>query len=84
MWTHKWHLIQFTLGVGDFRVKYVVKEHAEHLMSVLEEFYNLMEGWKGEKYIGLTPDWYCEKREVNLSMPGYVAKARKEFGHEMP
>ena len=70
LWTHEWRPIQFTLVVDDFGVKYVGKEHAEHLMSVLKEFPDLTEDWKGEKYIELTLDWDYEKREVHLSMPG--------------
>ena len=55
LWTHEWHPTQFALVVDDFGVKYVGEEHAEHLMSVLKEFYNLTEDCrKGEKYIGLT------------------------------
>jgi hypothetical protein len=62
----------------------VGEEHAQHLVSCLKEDYDISEDWKGEKYIGLTLEWDYEKREVHLSMPGYISKARKEFGHEMP
>ena len=37
-------------------------------------------GWT--RYIGITIDWDYKKRQVHLSMPGYVAKALKQFGHE--
>jgi len=70
--------------VDDFGVQYVGEEHAHHLVSMLLKHYNISTDWKGEKYIGLTLDWDYERREVHLSMPGYVAKARKEFGHEIP
>ena len=83
-WKHKWRPISFTLVVDDFGVKYVGEEHAKHLVSVIKEHYDCTEDWKGDKYIGLTLDWDYDKREVHLSLPGYVAKARKQFGHEMP
>ena len=84
LWTHAWRPISFTLVVDDFGVKYVGEEHAQHLVSVLEDHYDITTDWKGEKYIGLTLDWDYDRREVHLSMPGYIKKARKEFGHEMP
>jgi len=84
LWTHAWRPIQFTLVVDDFGVKYVGEEHALHLVNALKEHYDNTDDWKGNKYIVLTLDWDYERREVHLSMPGYVAKARKEFGHDMP
>ena len=47
-WTHKWRPIQFTLVVDDFGVKYEGKEHAEHLMNTLKEYYEISEDWEGE------------------------------------
>ena len=84
LWTHDWRPISFSLVVDDFGVKYVGEEHAKHLVSVLEQDYEITTDWKGEKYIGLTLDWDYARREVHISMPGYVKKARKEFGHKMP
>ena len=48
LWTHTTRPIQFTLVVDDFGVKYVGKEHAEHLMSVLRESYTITHDWKEE------------------------------------
>ena len=58
-WTHEWRPIQFALVVDDFGVKYCGKEHAEHLMGVLREHYEVTEDWEGEKsselpWIGIT------------------------------
>ncbi len=80
LWKHESRPIQFTLVVDDFGVQYVGEEHAQHLVSVLRQHYDISTDWKGEKYIGLTLDWDYERREVHLSMPGYIAKARKAFG----
>ena len=37
LFTHKTRPIWFTLVVDDFGVKYVGKQHAEHLMSILKK-----------------------------------------------
>jgi hypothetical protein len=84
LWTHDWRPITFSLVVDDFGVKYVGEEHAQHLVNVLKGHYDITEDWDGSKYIGLTLDWDYARRAVHLSMPGYVKKARTEFGHEMP
>ena len=41
LWTHKWRPICFSLVVDDFGVKYVGKEHADHLVSVIKENYEV-------------------------------------------
>ena len=82
LWAHKTRPIQFTLVVDDFGVKYVGKEHALHLQSVLEEHYKITQDWTGAKYIGLTIDWDYARGQVHLSMPGYVAKALKQFQYQ--
>ena len=84
LWTHEWRPICFTLVVDDFGVKYEGKEHAEHLASVIQENYDLTKDWEGKKYIGLTLDWDYARREVHLSMPGYISDARKRFKHMQP
>ena len=84
LWSHKWRPIQFTLEVDDFGVKYVGEEHAQHLKSTLEAHYKLTTDWTGERYIGINLLWDYKKRCVHLSMPGYVAKALRQFGHVKP
>jgi len=81
LWKHKTRPIAFALTVDDFAVKYVGKEHALHLKSVLEQHYKITTDWTGTRYIGMTLDWDYEKRQVHVSMPGYVQKALKQFGH---
>ena len=81
LWKHTWRPVQFTLVVDDFGVKYVGKEHAMHLKQTLEENYTVTTEWDGRRYIGITLDWDYKRRQVHLSMPGYVAKALKQFNH---
>ena len=82
LWKHDWRPIQFTLVVDDFGVKYVGKEHALHLKATLEQDYKVTNDWTGNRYIGITLDWDYERRQVHLSMPGYVQKALKQFQQE--
>eukprot|EP00804_Cyclotella_cryptica_P021147 CCRYP_001465-RA/>CCRYP_001465-RA protein AED:0.35 eAED:0.35 QI:0/0/0/1/0.5/0.33/3/0/629 len=84
LWKHKWRPIWFTLVVNNFGVKYVGKEHALHLKSVLESYYPLSTDWTGNRYIGIRLDWDYNNHKVHLSMPGYKDKALKQFQHKLP
>ena len=83
-WKHKSRPISFTLCVDDFCVKYVGKEHAEHLMKILKKHYTISHEWEGTRYLGLTLDWDYENGEVHVSMPGYVKEALTRFKVVMP
>ena len=75
--------IWFTLPVDDFGVKYIGREHAEHLMSVLKQHYKMEEDWKGELYCGISINWNYEKGYVDISMSNYVHKKLVEYRHKM-
>jgi hypothetical protein len=81
LWKHGTRPIQFTLVFNDFGVKYIGKEHVQHLKNALKEHYKLTCNWRGKRYIG-TLDWDYNKSHVHLSMPNYVQKALKQFQHE--
>jgi hypothetical protein len=83
-WTHEWRPISFSLVVDDFGVKYVGEEHAQHLLDSIQEHYKCKAEWDGGRYLGLTLDWDYEKREVHLSMPGYVHEALTRFDWDHP
>ena len=68
LFTHKTRPIWFTLTVDDFGVKYIGKEHAEHLMSVLKQHYDMEEDWKGELYSGIHLKWNYKEGYVDISM----------------
>ena len=57
LWKHDTRSIQFALTVDDFAIKYVGREHAEHLQNVLEEHYKVTCDWTGERYIGIHLHW---------------------------
>jgi hypothetical protein len=82
LWSHKTRPIQFTLVVDDFGVKYVGREHAEHLKQVLEEHYKVTTDWNGERYVGIHMKWDYVKQQVHLHIPEYVKKALIQFGHQ--
>ena len=67
--------------MDDFGVKYVGKEHAQHLKETLRQDYAVTTDWTGKRYIGITLDWDYKRRQVHLSMPKYAKKALKQFQH---
>ena len=84
LWTHTWRLITFTICIDDFGVKYVDKQHVDHLMTVLSNHYTISSNWTSSRYLGLDLDWDYEKHEVHLSMLLYVQEALTRFHHSSP
>ncbi len=75
LWYHVSRPILFTLIVDDFGVKYVGKEHADHLIASIRSTYKkLTEDWTGSLYCGIMLDWDYVGRTVDISMPGYIKK----------
>jgi len=70
--------------VDAFRVKYVGKENAQHLLDTVRKFCKCTCNWTGKRYIGLTIKWDYKGQRVHLSMPNYVAKAMQRFCHPPP
>jgi hypothetical protein len=50
IWRHDTRPISFSLVVDDFGVKYVGREHAEHLMECIKKNYNISSDWNGSAY----------------------------------
>jgi hypothetical protein len=82
LWKHNTRPIQFTLVVHGFGMKYVDKEHAQHLKNAHEEYYKLTCDWTGKWYIRITLDWDYNKHQVHLSMPNYMQKTLKQCQHK--
>ena len=53
-------------------------------MDIINQHYKFTVDNKGTQYLGITLEWDYNNRMVRLSMPGYVPKALKWFGHEPP
>ena len=84
LWRHKTRRTTFVLCVDDFGVKYFSKADAQHLIDALQTNYSLTIDWSGSLYCGLTLDWHYDDGYVDVSMPGYVARALKKFDHPPP
>ena len=68
----------------NFGLKYVGKEHADHLIKFIKGNYDITEDWEGKRYLGLTFDWNYNTRSVHLSMPDYIPDTLKRFKRENP
>jgi hypothetical protein len=54
---HKTRSISFTLVVNNFGVKYVRKEHVNHLIWCIKQKYELTKDWMGNLYCGTKLIW---------------------------
>jgi hypothetical protein len=81
LWRHEWRPITFTLVVDDFGVKYLGKEHADHLVASLKMKYKLVEDWAGDLYCGIKLHWDYDARTLDISMPGYVRRQLLKYKH---
>jgi hypothetical protein len=70
--------------VDGFAVKYVGKQHAEHLRNALLRTYELTTDWTATVYSGMTLKWEYDKRTCDISMPGYVSNVLSKFQHDAP
>jgi hypothetical protein len=53
LWRHLTHHISFTLVVDDFGVKFVGKEHVDHLIKCIKEKYEHTEDWLEDLYCNI-------------------------------
>ena len=60
------------------------QDSAEHLEKILKLKYKLTTDWTGSTYLGLTLKWDYVARTVDISMPGYIARALSRFQHPVP
>jgi hypothetical protein len=81
IWTHDTHNITFCLIVDDFGIKYTNRCDVEHLLAALQDLYVITTDWTGSLYLAMPIDWDYHTKTVDISMPGYVAKALNRFQH---
>jgi hypothetical protein len=79
LFKHETRPVMFALVIDDFGVQYVGQENAQHLADVISAKYKMTTDWRGELYCGITLTWDYDNHTVDLSMPGYIAKALKRF-----
>ena len=85
LWRHQWRPITFCLVVDDFGVKYIGKEHADHLIQCLRNHYQEVKiDWGGIRFCGIHLDWDYTNRTCDLSMPGYMEQDLQKFQHPTP
>jgi hypothetical protein len=84
LWLHKTQPISFTLYVDDVAVKYVGKQHAEHLRNALLRTYEPNTDWTATVYSGMTLK--CDYKHItcDISMSGYVSNVLSKFQHDAP
>jgi hypothetical protein len=70
--------------VDDFAVKYVGRQHTDHLRNALLKTYELTTDWAGPVYSGMTLKWDYKHRTCDISMPGYVSNVLSKFQHDAP
>ena len=79
LWRHKTQPVTCTLVVNNLGIKYVGREHLDHLISTICDQYTVTVDKSGTKYLGLTIEWNYSKGYVDIYMPGYVSKALHRF-----
>jgi hypothetical protein len=84
LWLHKTRPIAFSLIVDDFDVKYVGKQHADHLRNALLQSYELTTDWEAKVYSGMSLKWDYKNRTCDISMPDYVSNVLSKFQHDAP
>ncbi len=71
----------FTLIVDNFGIKYVGKEHTDHLIQCIKETYKLTKDWTGDLYCGIKLAWDYNARMLDILMPGYIKKMLQKYKH---
>jgi hypothetical protein len=84
IWLHKTRPIAFSLIVEKFAVKYVGKQHADHLRNGLLKSYELTTEWAAKVYSGMSLKWDYKNRTCDISMHGYVSNVLSKFQHDAP
>jgi hypothetical protein len=82
LWLHNTRPLSFTIAVEDFAVKYVGKQHAEHLQNALLRTNDLTTDWTATMYSGMTLKWDYKNRRCEISMTGYVSNVLIKFQHD--
>ena len=76
LWRHTWRPISFCLVIDDFGVKYIGKEHADHLIQCLCNHYQKVDiDWDGKRFSSVHLDWdydkhTCSFNRVSSQSPG--------------
>lgn len=81
LWKHKWRPVSFALAADNFGAERVGKEHAQHLMSALNNHCEITEDWSGKKFLGMDLDWNHSKGTARLSASNCIDNVLQRFQH---
>ena len=74
--------------MDDFDIEYIRKQHALHLIKILEQHYEIISNWEGKIFSGIELELnYTEqhyRRTCRISMNGYIAKFLIKYVHPLP
>jgi hypothetical protein len=85
LWKHGTRPIWFNLCVDDFGIKYIGREHLQHLYKALrKKTYKIVKDLEGNLYCGIALKWNYAKHYVVLAMVKYVMKQLTKYGHVAP
>jgi hypothetical protein len=84
LWVQKTRPIAFSLIVDNFTVKYVGKQHAEHLRNALLRIYELNTDWEVKVYSVITLQWDYKNSTCDISMPVCAVNVLNKFQHDKP
>ena len=83
LWRHKWRLIQFVLIVDDFGITYVGKQHALHLLKIIEQNYEITADWEEKRFAVIDLAWNYDEQQAKItcriSMHGYIEKVLMKY-----
>ena len=74
--------------MDNFVIEYAGKQHALHLLRIIEQNYDIVADWEGKKFAGI--DLACNydeqhvKRTFHISMNGYIYKELMKYGDSLP
>jgi hypothetical protein len=86
---HAWTLstqnaFAFSLIVDNFAVKYVGKQHVDHLRTALLQSYELKPYWAAKVNSCMYLNWDYKNRKCYISTPGYVSNVLSKCQHYAP
>jgi hypothetical protein len=64
LWLHKIRAIAFSLIVDISAIKYVGKQHVDHLINTLLQSYELTTDWEAKVYSGMSLKWDYKNKHM--------------------
>ena len=84
VYKHARNNITFALVIKYFGIRYVGKQHDEHLIQVLQQLYNISINWAYTLFCGITITWNYKNRNCKIYMPHYLQESLHTFQHPSP